>query len=73
MATDILDLSRPAFYRTGLEHAMTSIKSIRTRLEQRKVYNRTVTELQRMPLDVALDLDIDRSDAHRIAAKAVYG
>ena len=39
----------------------------------RAAYRRTVSELHRMPLDVALDLDLDRADAPRIAHKAVYG
>ena len=42
-------------------------------LARHRAYVRTVEEIQRMPLDVALDLDIDRADARRIAARAVYG
>lgn len=36
-------------------------------------YRRTVAEIEAMPLDVALDLDIYREDATRIARHAVYG
>jgi hypothetical protein len=39
----------------------------------RAAYRRTLTELRQMPLDVALDLDIDRTNAARIAHRAVYG
>lgn len=42
-------------------------------LERRARYRRTVAELRAMPLDVALDLDIDRAAAPRIARRAVYG
>ena len=48
---------------------MTRIREIANR---RARYARTVAELKSMPLDVALDLDIDRADAERIAARAVY-
>ena len=36
-------------------------------------YRTTRDEIANMPLDVALDLDIDRADAERIARTAVYG
>jgi hypothetical protein len=39
----------------------------------RVAYRRTLSELRSMPIDVALDLDIDRANAARIAYKAVYG
>ena len=42
-------------------------------LKKRAAYHRTVAELRAMPLNTALDLDIYQGDAHRIAAKAVYG
>ena len=41
--------------------------------QKRIAYNRTVAEIEAMPLDVALDLGIFREDAHQIAARAVYG
>ena len=47
--------------------------SLKTRLERRAQYRRTLRELRSMPLDVALDLDIDKGDAQRIATRAVYG
>jgi uncharacterized protein YjiS (DUF1127 family) len=46
---------------------------IRETLKKRAAYQRTVHELRSMPLDVALDLEIDKSDAEKIAAEAVYG
>ncbi|MBS1301630.1 hypothetical protein [Loktanella sp. SALINAS62] len=52
---------------------MTLIDSIRTTLHKRAVYYKTRKEIESMPLDVALDLDIDRQDADRIARHAVYG
>ncbi|MBT8474435.1 MAG: hypothetical protein KJO78_03085 [Alphaproteobacteria bacterium] len=53
---------------------MTSlIAQLKTAAQKRAAYNRTVSEIERMPLDVALDLGIFREDAHKIAMKAVYG
>ena len=46
---------------------------IRAAMERRRRYNRTIREIEGMPLDVALDLDIHRGDARRIARRAVYG
>jgi uncharacterized protein YjiS (DUF1127 family) len=47
---------------------MTSIMTrMRTAAAKRAAYNRTVDEISRMPLDVALDLGIFREDAHKIA------
>ena len=43
------------------------------RFSKRAAYLRTARELRNLPLDVALDLDIDRKDANRIAYRAVYG
>ncbi len=42
-------------------------------LKKRRAYNRTINELRRLPLDVALDLDIYPGDAEKIARRAVYG
>lgn len=42
-------------------------------LQKRREYNRTVRELRRLPLDIALDLDIYPGDAEKIARRAVYG
>ncbi len=52
---------------------MTLLSTLQSRIAKRAQYRRTVTELRRMPLDVALDLDIHQGDAERIAAAAVYG
>ena len=52
---------------------MTFIETLRRKIDQRAVYNRTRKELSRMPLDVALDLEIAREDADRIAYQSVYG
>jgi hypothetical protein len=49
---------------------MTRIREIAAK---RARYSRTVAELKALPLDVALDLDIDPGDAERLAARAVYG
>lgn len=48
-------------------------KKFREAAVKRRAYLRTKAEIQRMPLDIARDLDIDRADAGRIAARAVYG
>ena len=52
---------------------MTLLQNVRSRLQKRSVYNRTKFEIENMPLDVALDLNIHREDAAKIANKAVYG
>ncbi|MBC6438604.1 MAG: hypothetical protein GDA52_10865 [Rhodobacteraceae bacterium] len=53
---------------------MTPIfSSLRAAARKRAAYKRTVAAIRRMPLDVALDLDIYRGDAAKIAHKAVYG
>jgi len=41
------------------------IATLRTRLDQRARYKRTLRELRRMSLDTALDLDIYRRYAYR--------
>ena len=53
-----------------MTHLMIRIRDI---AEKRARYQRTVTELRAMPLDVALDLDIYPGDAEKIAQKVVYG
>ena len=40
---------------------------------KRAAYRRTVTELENLPTNVAMDLNIDRGDVKRIAHRAVYG
>lgn len=53
---------------------MTSIVSrMRDSFARRAAYHRTVAALTAMPLDTALDLDIYRGDARKIARDAVYG
>jgi uncharacterized protein YjiS (DUF1127 family) len=52
---------------------MLTMTDLRARIDAWAKYRRTVAEIERMPLDVALDLDIWREDAHRIARRAVYG
>ena len=42
-------------------------------IKKRRLYNRTVREISRLPVDVALDLGIYKGDAHALAARAVYG
>jgi len=53
---------------------MTALLStLQTRLQKRAAYARTKAELEAMPLNVAIDLDIYKPDAAKIAAQAVYG
>ena len=52
---------------------MTFVSTLRDRMNKRAAYLRTKRELESLPLDVALDLDIHPGDASRIARKAVYG
>ena len=53
---------------------MTALASrIAETIARRRAYARTKAEIERMPLDVALDLNIHREDARVIASRAVYG
>ena len=53
---------------------MTNIvSSLYDAAQKRMAYARTVSEIESMPLDVALDLGIFREDAPLIARDAVYG
>lgn len=52
---------------------MTLINRVTTAARKRAAYQHTVAELERLPLDVALDLDIYPGDARKIAHQAVYG
>ncbi len=52
---------------------MNIMNSVRSAMQKRALYLRTKHELEMMPLNVALDLDIYRGDAARIASRAVYG
>jgi uncharacterized protein YjiS (DUF1127 family) len=49
------------------------ITGLKGRMNAWSRYRRTRAEIERMPLDVALDLDIFREDADLIARRAVYG
>lgn len=49
------------------------IETLKTRLRHHAAYVRTRDEIARLPLDVALDLDLYPGDADRIARRAVYG
>ena len=42
-------------------------------IRSRADYRRTVREIRRLPIDVALDLDLYPGDAEIIARRAVYG
>ena len=49
------------------------ITYLRTAARQRALYNRTASEIMRMPADIARDLNIYPGDAHHIARQIVYG
>jgi hypothetical protein len=52
---------------------MNVIAYFKDAFEKRVAYLHTKAEIEKMPLDMALDLDIYRGDADRIARLAVYG
>jgi hypothetical protein len=52
---------------------MSVIALFKDAAEKRALYVKTRNEIARLPLDVALDLDIYPGDAERIAREAVYG
>jgi uncharacterized protein YjiS (DUF1127 family) len=52
---------------------MNIITTLRARLNDQARYRRIRDEIARMPLDVALDLDIYPGDADRIARQVVWG
>ncbi len=52
---------------------MTVLSNLRAAVQKRAAYNRTKREIEEMPLEIARDLGISRSDAARLAAEAVYG
>ena len=49
------------------------LNQLQDALKKRAAYVRTKAELEALPLDTALDLDIYPGDAERIARQAVYG
>jgi hypothetical protein len=52
---------------------MKFFDQLRSDAAKRAAYRRTRDEIARMPIDIALDLDIYPGDADRIAHRAVYG
>ncbi|WOI54840.1 hypothetical protein [Palleronia sp. LCG004] len=52
---------------------MSLLRTLTQAARRRAAYNQTRAELRRLPIDTALDLDIYRGDADRIAHRAVYG
>jgi hypothetical protein len=52
---------------------MNIIHQFKDAAQKRALYVKTRDEIAHMPLEVALDLDIFRGDAERIAYEAVYG
>lgn len=52
---------------------LTMIEGLKEAARKRAAYIRTRDEIARMPLDVALDLDIYPGDAAKIAHQAIYG
>lgn len=49
------------------------VSQLSTAARKRAAYTRTVSEIERMSLNTALDLEIYRPDARKIARRAVYG
>jgi adenylate kinase len=56
-----------------METKMSMIAQFKDALEKRAMYVKTRDEIAKLPLDVALDLDIFPGDAEKIAYEAVYG
>ncbi|MBK6467140.1 MAG: hypothetical protein IPL38_00985 [Rhodobacter sp.] len=52
---------------------LTMIETMKEAARKRALFVRTRDEIARMPLDIALDLNIYPADAARIAHEAVYG
>jgi hypothetical protein len=55
------------------DDTMPMLTNLREAARKRAEYRRTLAELRNMPLDVALDLDLDKSHPERVAHAAVYG
>jgi hypothetical protein len=49
------------------------ISTIRTAVRKRAAYQLTVAELENMTYEVAIDLDLDPTEARKNAHRAVYG
>jgi hypothetical protein len=68
------DIGHASSVHTPQEQTMTYLlTNLQQGLQKRAAYHRTLAELRRMPLDVAIDLDIDPMQAPKLAAQAVYG
>lgn len=52
---------------------LSMFDQIREAAQRYARYHKTRAEIARLPLDVALDLDLYPADADRIARAAVYG
>ncbi len=53
---------------------MAFFNDLRIAAKKRAAYNRTVAEISRLPVELAIeDMGIYPSDAHKIALRAVYG
>ena len=52
---------------------LTMIETLKEAARKRAAYVRTRDEIARLPMDVALALDIYPGDAAKIAREAVYG
>ncbi len=53
---------------------MTPLLSrVQSAIRNRAAYRQTVNEIRRLPIDIALDLDLYPGDAEFIARRAVYG
>lgn len=52
---------------------MTMVAKLRLAVQKHAAYRRTRSEISKLPLATAIDLDIYPGDADRIARQAVYG
>lgn len=52
---------------------MSLFNRLNSAVQKRVAYHRTVSELERLPLDARLDLNIYKDDIPKLAAQAVYG
>ncbi len=46
---------------------------VQSAIRTRAAYRQTVNQIRKLPIDVALDLDLYPGDAESIARRAVYG
>ena len=52
---------------------MTAFNNLRDAVAKRALYLKTKREIEALPLDVALDIGLDKANAKSIARSAVYG